>query len=201
MNKNLLSLAVAGSMLLALASVASASGIPDHTTSTASSAGGIVMITPGSTGGSLASAGATITVTVLDAASLPIPGFPFQDIYLDAAVGIEVSLCQGGSTADANTDASGMTTISGVIGGGGHTLSDAGFTQVYINGAPLSGPGLPVALNSPDINGSLGVDLVDLGLFGDDFGTGGWRSDFSPSGFVDLTDFSKFGLAYGESCP
>jgi hypothetical protein len=183
-------------MLLALAGVATA-GIPDDTTSTASASAGIVMITPGSTGGSIVDAGATITVTVLDAGSLPVANFPFQDIYLDAAVDVEISLCQGGSTADANTDVDGVTTIGGVIGGGGFT----DFTQVYISGSPLTGADLPVALNSPDLNGNLTVNLVDFSIFGDDFGTAAFRSDFSPNGVVDLTDFSIFGQVFGESCP
>jgi hypothetical protein len=196
MNKRLLSLAVAGSMLLGLAGVASA-GIPDDTTSTASSAGGVVLITPGSTGGSIADAGATITVTVLDAGSLPVGNFPFQDIYVDDAGDLAIALCQGGSTADANTDVAGVTTISGVIGGGGFTL----LTQVYISGSPLQGADLTVAMNSPDINGSLVVDLVDFSAFGGDFGSNAFRSDFSFNNVVDLTDFSIFGQSFGESCP
>ena len=196
MNKRLLSLAVAGSMLLGLAGVAAA-GIPDDVTSTASSAGGTVLITPGSTGGTIAAAGATITVTVLDAGSLPVANFPAQDIYLDDSGDFAIALCQGGSTADANTDALGVTTISGVVGGGGFTL----LTQVYISGTPLAGAPLNVALNSPDVNGSLVVDLVDFAAFGNDFGTTAFRSDFVFDGVVDLSDFSRFGQAFGETCP
>ena len=196
MNKRLLSLAVAGSMLLALAGVASA-GIPDDTTSSASSAGGTVLITPESTGGSLAAAGATVTVTLLDAGSLPVAGFPFQDIYLDDSGDFAISLRQGGSVADNNTDADGVTTISGVIAGGGFTL----LTQVYVSGVPLTGTPLNVALNSPDIDGSLLVDIVDFAAFGDDFGGTAFRSDFVFDGVVDLSDFSRFGQAFFQDCP
>ena len=196
MNKRLLSLAVAGSMLLALAGVASA-GIPDDTTSSASSAGGTVLITPESTGGSLAAAGATVTVTWLDAGSLPVAGFPFQDIYLDDSGDFAISLCQGGSVADNNTDADGVTTMSGVIAGGGFTL----LTQVYVSGVPLTGTPLNVALNSPDIDGSLLVDIVDFAAFGDDFGGTAFRSDFVFDGVVDLSDFSRFGQAFFQDCP
>jgi hypothetical protein len=196
MNKRLLSLAVAGSMLLGLAGAASA-GIPDDVESTATSAGGVVLITPGSTGGSIANAGATITVTLLDAGLLPVANFPFQDIYLDDPGDFSIALCQGGSTADANTDALGVTTIGGIIAGGGFSLT----TQVYISGTPLVGAALLVGLNSPDINGSLVVDLVDFAAFGNDFGTTEFRSDFAFDGVVDLTDFSRFGQTFGQSCP
>jgi hypothetical protein len=204
MNKRLLSLAVIGSMLL-MAGAASA-GIPDDTTSTATSAGGIVMITPSGAGASLASHGATVTVTVLDVGSLPVANYPFQDIWLDDVGNGEISLCQGGSSADANTNASGVTTIGGVISGGGFTL----ITQVWIAGTPLTAPmtdGLPSpsasspAFNSPDIDGSLGVDIVDFGTFGADFGSTQFRSDLVADGVVDISDFGTFGTSFGQVCP
>jgi hypothetical protein len=198
MNKRLLSLAVAGTMLLGLTGVASA-GIPSEVESSAVSAGGTVLITPAGTGGSIANAGATVTVTVLDAGLLPVPNFPFQDIWLgnDGVSGDNIALCQGGSTADANTNASGITTIGGVISGGGYGTS----TQVYINGTPLAQAPLAVALNSPDINGDLVVNLNDFSAFGVDFSTGEFRSDFVFNGVVDLADFSRFGQTFGETCP
>ena len=196
MNKRLLSLAVAGSMLLGLACVASA-GIPDDTTSTASAAAGAVLITPQGNGGSLAAAGATVTVTVLDAGSLPIANFPAQDVYLDDPGDLEIALCQGGSTAGANTDAFGVTTIGGIISGGGHSLT----TQVYISGTPLAGTPLDVSLTSPDITGDAIVDGVDFGIFGEDFGGSLFQSDYDFNGAVDLIDFGIFGEAFGEVCP
>jgi hypothetical protein len=196
MNKRLFSLAVAGSMLLGLACAASA-GIPSDLTSTAASAGGFVLITPQGNGGSIADAGATITVTVWDAGSLPVANFPGQDIYLDDPGDFEIALCQGGSTADADTDALGVTTISGIISGGGHSLT----TQVYISGTPLAQAALAVALVSPDITADAVVDGVDFGIFGTDFGTNVFQSDFTFDGIVDLTDFGIFGEAFGEVCP
>jgi hypothetical protein len=195
MNKRLLSLAVIGSMLL-MAGAASA-GIPDEVQSTASSAGGTVMITPSGAGGTLAAAGATVTVTLLDASMLPVPNYPFQDIWLDDTGDFSIALCQGGSTADANTNASGVTTIGGVISGGGFTQT----TQVWVAGTPLSGAALTVALNSPDINGDLAVDIVDFGTFGTDFGTTLFRSDFVFDGSVDIADFGTFGVSFGQVCP
>ena len=196
MNKRLLSLAVAGAMVLGLAGVASA-GIPDENQSSAASAGGTVLITPASTGGSIADAGATITLTVLDAGGLPVPNFPFQDMWLGHNGDNAIALCQGGSTADLNTNAAGVTTISGVIGGGGYSLT----TQVYINGTPLTQAPLAVALNSPDINGDLIVEIADFSAFGTDFGTTAFRSDLVFDGVVDLADFSRFGQTYFQQCP
>ena len=196
MNKRLLSLAVAGAMLLGLTGVATA-GIPDETQSTASSAGGVVLITPAGTGGSIADAGAMVTVTVLDAGGLPVPNFPFQDIWLGHPGDNSIALCQGGSTADLNTNASGVTTIGGVISGGGFSNT----TQVYINGTPLAQAPLGVALNSPDINGDLVVNLNDFSAFGADYNTAAFRSDIVFNGAVDLADFSRFGQTYFEQCP
>lgn len=196
MNKRLLSLAVAGAMVLGLTGVATA-GIPDETQSTASSAGGVVLITPAGTGGSIADAGATITVTVLDQGGLPVANFPFQDIYLGHPGDNSIALCQGGSTADFNTNASGVTTISGVISGGGWSTT----TQVYINGTPLTQAPLAVGLNSPDINGDLIVNLNDFSAFGSDYNTTAFRSDLVYNGSVNLADFSRFGQTYFEQCP
>jgi len=196
MNKRLLSLAVAGSMLLGLTGVASA-GIPDEVQSSAVSAGGVTMITPAGTGGTLGAAGATITVTVLDAGGLPVPNFPFQDVYLGHPGDNSIKLCQGGSTADANTNAAGVTTISGVISGGGYSTT----TQVYINGTPLAQAPLAVGLNSPDINGDRIVNLTDFSIFGTDYNTTQFRSDIVYNGVVNLADFSRFGQTYFEQCP
>jgi len=196
MNKRLLSLAVAGAMVLGMAGFASA-GIPDENTSSAVSAGGTVLITPASTGGSIADAGATVTVTVQDAGGLPVPNFPFQDIWLGHNGDNAIALCQGGSTADVNTNAAGVTTISGVIGGGGFSLT----TQVYINGTPLTQAPIAVALNSPDITGDLVVEIADFSAFGQDFGTTAFRSDLVFDGTVDLADFSRFGQTYFQQCP
>lgn len=196
MNKRLLSLAVIGSMLLMAG--AAAAGVPDEVKSTATSAGGTVMITPSGAGGSLAAAGATITVTLLDATMLPVPNFPFQDLWLDDAGDMSIALCQGGSTADANTNAAGVTTIGGIISGGGYTTT----TQVWVAGTPLAGAlSAAVALNSPDNNHDLVVDIVDFGTFGGDFGTTQFRSDLVFDGSVDIADFGTFGTSFGQACP
>jgi hypothetical protein len=200
MSKRLLSLAVAGSMLLGLASMASAT-IPDPNLSSAVAAGsGTILAVPSGAGDSIGSIGATITVTVLDASGAAIAGFPFQDIYVDDIGNGDLSLCQGGSTADANTNASGVTTISGTIGGGGFTQAGLG---VYLSGVAINGTSISIDVNSCDTSGDLKVDLVDLGDFASDF-TGGvynFRSDFDFNAALDLADVGRFAQFFGDLCP
>jgi hypothetical protein len=196
--KRLLSLAVAGSMLLGLTGLSMA-GIPDDVNSTASSAGGTVLITPAGLGNTLASVGATISVNVRDANNDPIAGYPFQDIWADDIGNGDIALCQGGSTAAGNTDSNGDTTISGVIAGGGFT--QAGM-QVYLAGQPLAGPVLPINANSCDINGDLIVNLNDIGTFAIDFnGAYNFRSDFVADGILNLADVGALAIHNGEVCP
>lgn len=200
MNKRLLSLAVAGTMLLGLAGFATA-GVPDDTQSTASvaTAGATVLITPAGAGETLASKGATVSVVVADVNGDPIAGYPFQDIYLDDFVAGEISLCQGGSVADGNTNASGETTISGAIAGGGFTQNGM---QVYLAGTALAGAALDINIVSCDINGDLKVDLGDIGDFAIDFnGSYQFRSDFIFDGTINLADVGELAIHNGEVCP
>lgn len=198
MSKRLLSLAVAGSMLLGLAGLASA-GVPDAGLSSSSSAGsGTLLITPAGTGKTLGGIGCTVTVTVRDATGTPIAGYPFQDVFLDDAGTSEISLCQGGSTADFNTNASGVTTMSGGIAGGGWTQNGL---QVHLAGVAI-GVALPINANSCDINGDLVVNLGDVGDFATDFsGAYNFRSDFQFDGVVNLGDIGELSIHNGETCP
>lgn len=204
MNKRLLSLAVAGTMLLGLAGFATA-GVPDDTQSTATvaTAGATILVTPAGAGETLASKGATVTVTVADVNGDVIAGYPFQDIYLDDFVPGQISLCQGGSVADGNTNALGQTTISGAIAGGGFTQSGM---NVYLAGTPLAWPvgvnGLDINVVSCDINGDLKVDLGDIGDFAIDFnGAYNFRSDFIFDGIINLADVGELAIHNGEVCP
>ncbi len=201
MNKRLLGLAVAGSMLLGLATSATA-GVPDLTQSTASGPGSTVqvLITPAGLGTNLGSAGATVTVTVRDVNGTPIQGYPFQDVTLNDNGTGELNLCPGGAVADANTDASGVTTFTGNIFGGSFTQNGL---QVYLGGNALTGPALDIDVNSPDITGDRAVNLQDVGQFAIDFGSGGFvfRSDFIPDGELGLPDVGEFALHLEEVCP
>lgn len=197
-NKRLLSLAAAGIMLLGLASLASA-GIPDDTNSTATSGTGTVLVVPDGTGDTLGNKGLTISVNVRDVNDDPIAGYPFQDIWWDDPGNGDISLCQGGSVADFNTNATGDTSISGAAAAGGYTQ---GGLQVYLAGTPLTGPTLGIDVNSPDINGDLVVNLSDISLFAADLtGAYNFKSDFVPDGVINLSDIGKLGVARGAECP
>lgn len=196
--KRLLSLAVAGSMLLGLTGLAMA-GVPDDTNSTATSGSGTLLIVPSGTGPSLGSLGLTVFVNVRDGANDPIAAYPFQDIWLDDVGNGDISLCQGGSVADGNTNASGDATISGAIAGGGWTQNGM---QVYLAGTPLTGAALNIDVNSVDITGDLKVDIGDIGEFAIDFnGAYAFRSDFVPDGLINLSDVGELSTKNGDVCP
>jgi hypothetical protein len=185
-------------------------GIPDAGYSTITAAGGSVMINPDGSGESLSSKGLTIDIALRDGNNLPIANFPFQDFWLsdngvvvvdNGATSPLINLCQGGSVADADTDAAGLTTMSGVISGGGWTL---GGTSVYVSGTAIAGgdgPDLGIDINSPDNNGDRLVDLIDIGNFASDLLSYRYRSDLVFSGVIDLSDVGRFAANIGKVCP
>jgi hypothetical protein len=187
-----------------LALVASASaGIPDASKCTATSAGGTLYICHQGDAESLGSVGASVSITVLDVNTVPINNFPFQDIWMKSAVAGQINLCQGGLTADANTNAAGQTTMSGVPSGGGCTQ---GPMQVVISGVALPAlQNLNIRINSPDINGSLVTGLDDVGPFSIALnGVYNFCSDFFDDGLINLADVGIFSTHYhggGVTCP
>lgn len=198
MNKRLLSLAVVGTMVLGLA-VSAGAGVPDPTQSSASSNSGTILITPAGLGTSLALKNVIVSVTVIDANLAPIAGYPFQDVVLDDAGTNDISLCPGGSVADANTNALGQTTMSGNISGGGWTQSGM---QVYLGGIPLNGLNLDIDVNSPDMNKDRIVNVADVGEFAIDFsGAYAFRSDFIADGTLNIADVGEFAIHNSETCP
>lgn len=146
----------------------------------------------------MAEQGVVVWVQVRDTEDLPIPNFPYQDMWLDDNGDLSLSLCQDGAVADGNTDASGTTTISGALFAGGYTPAG---TKVWIQGTPVFGDALGLRLVSPDINGDLVVDVLDLVRFGAAFGTPDAAADFDADGGVGLVDFGILGVHYGDHCP
>jgi len=203
MNKRLLGLAVAGSMVLGLA-VSATAGVPDVEVSTATGPASTttVLITPAGLGDDLGAAGATVTVTVLDTNGDAIAGYPFQDVVLDDSGDSSLNICPGGSTADGNTDAFGVTTISNPVAGGGSTQNGL---RVYLAGDAITGvlnPALDIQVNSPDIAADRVVNLTDIGAFATDFsGAYAFRSDFVFDGVINLSDIGRFATSVGEVCP
>lgn len=141
----------------------------------------------------------TITLVVLDAGDQPVPGFPREDLWLQSYDG-GLATCLGGTIADTATDAEGRTRWTRPLFAGG---SSQALTEVLINGSPPElTVGVKLSFNSPDINGDLAVDLMDLQLFANDFfGTDDFRSDFYRDGEVNLSDLSAMARAYGARCP
>lgn len=225
LNQRLLSLVLAAGLILGMTSLAMA-GVPDAgnsqvefiyngpygagdliTTSEPGLAGCNrgVTIYPDGTGPSLVQRQCDMVLWVRDANTLPIPGYPAQDIWTDDAGDASIALCQGGSVADADTDNDGRTTISGVVSGGG---TNPNGMAVYVSGVALTllsdgtgGIAMDFWVNSPDINGDLSIDLSDISLFTVDLSTYNYRSDYNWDGLVDLSDISLFANAIDTFCP
>lgn len=142
---------------------------------------------------------ATITLTLLDAGYNPIYQFPREDMWLESRDGGMVP-CNGGTIADANTDVNGMTHWTNPVLAGGHSET---LTEALVNGSHLEMTvGVKLSFNSPDINGDLVVNLVDVQLFTQDFFSGyDFRSDFFRDGILNLADIPPMARAVGAACP
>ncbi|MBK6734777.1 MAG: hypothetical protein IPG61_11965 [bacterium] len=190
-------------------------GVPDLQLSTASTAAG-VGVTPvmynlpnglGTTFANARSTGgvvnATITLTVLDGGGVPVANFSANDMWLEKEIVASTGnflACTGGTTADLNTNASGVTTWAAPLRAGGWSTSK---TLVVINGAALtSNTGLVLQHNSADINGDGNANLSDIPLFVADFyGAYSFRSDLLFDGIVNLSDIPRVASGVGAVCP
>ena len=116
------------------------SGIVDPCSTTATTAGGCLIICPQGDGTSLGGAGATISVTVKDATGAPVPGIPAADFWL-IGCNDALTLCggSGSSNADAATDGAGQTTISGGLAAGGCDTGLSHVVQGVVIAEPLTG--------------------------------------------------------------
>jgi hypothetical protein len=152
--------------------------------------------------------GASITVTARDNTNAGIPDIPAADFWL---VGCNdgIVLCGGSSSinADSVSNASGTTTITGALRGGG---CDTG-VNVVIQGTILEDPlncgtplCLPITAVSPDYDKDLTVDVPDFTIF-----AAGYTSppkpydsclDFNCDGNVELVDFTIFAQHYLIVC-
>ena len=212
--KNIMGI-VAITMVVATSDIA-AIGVPDLNLSTATRAdtgpGTAVLFNVPNGGGSPLNTAAwifvggtvdaTITLFLVDGAGVSIANYPFEDMWLESVADCDpgcVYPCPGGTTADAHTDAQGMTTWVNPLRAGGWS---EGPTRVMISGTPLSSGDLNIGHNSTDINGDGSVNLTDVGFFaGDYFGAYTFRSDFHHDGVLNLSDVAKLGPSIGASCP
>jgi len=142
---------------------------------------------------------ATITLFLRDGAAVPIANYPFEDLWLESIDGGLV-FCIGGTTADANTDAQGVTQWVDPLFAGGFSH---GPVLVIISGSALgSNPGLPLRFNSPDVNGDLRVNLQDISILAVDFFTNyNFRCDLNGDSYLNLQDLSIFAEHFGVQCP
>ena len=143
---------------------------------------------------------ATITLYLRDANNDPVVDFPAEDLVLEPSADFD-SPCPGGTIADGNTDVNGMTQWVNPLFAGGWS---EGSTVVMIGGIPLHPfPGfLPISHNSPDINGDLIVNLIDVSLFAQGyFGDYSFRIDLRYDGVINLADLSLFAQGMGAACP
>lgn len=188
-------------------------GVPDLQLSTASTAAGVaspVMYNlPNGLGATFALArttsgtvNATITLTVLDGGGVPVANFSAADMWLEKAVSAGTGnfiACTGGTTADVNTNASGVTTWAAPLRAGGWSTAN---TLVVINGSPLtSSSGLNLRHNSADINGDGVANLSDIPLFAGDYGSTTFRSDLLFDGTVNVSDIPRLASGVGAVCP
>lgn len=178
--------------------------IPDLGSSWVQVDPGQFVITPAGNGPSLADRGVVVQLWLRDNFDQPVAHYPAEDIWLYDSGTADLSLCQGGSIADADTDAEGYTTISHSIAGGGWTQSGL---SCYVSGNPIAQTPrgsdyiLDLEVNSPDLNGDRTVDLSDISIFAEDVESYAFRSDFNFDGKVDLSDISLFSSWVGEDCP
>ncbi len=155
----------------------------------------------GGSGGSTVAADATVTLTLRDGGGFVIPNFPAEDMWLQWTDEATLVVCAGGTIADFDTDASGVTSWNAGLNLGGFAEA---LVQVRINGDALtSSAGIALHVNSADVNFDGVVNLADVGTFSSDFAnpTVQYRSDFANDGVMNVADVGKMALGVGASCP
>lgn len=193
----------------ALITPANACTVPLICESTVTTAGGVLLVCPAGDGPTLASIGATVSVTILYCSPpVPLASLPPQDIWIQSLPVSDPRFCNGhgyqASAADGPTDASGQTTISGSVAACGY-FDDPLYVfagGVLLNSQDGCDQPLPLIMVSPDINADHIVDIVDLSMFGPVFSGGGTdpRMDYNGDAQVDIVDFSLFGAHFLHAC-
>jgi len=152
--------------------------------------------------------GFTFAFTVNDISGNPIPDIPGSDFWLiDCDPVLDLTLCAGSasSAADSATNSAGQTTMSnGTLNAGGcadglspvvqgFILEDAGSTP------PCEQYCYPIRVRSPDLDGSLVVNLVDLAIFSACFPPQPYDKccDFDCNATVNLQDLARFAFHFG----
>lgn len=143
---------------------------------------------------------ATIHVLALNETGLPEP-FVDPEGWNLVWPGDGVHACGGAFPADHATLVDGSTEWVAPLRAGGHSQ---GPVRVFTWGGPvLTNNGLPLQVNSPDINGDLEVNLLDVPLFAQDYAGGVYRhrADLHYDGVINLSDVIPLVQHVGAGCP
>ncbi len=147
----------------------------------------------------------TITLTVNNSAGDPIANWPASDMWLETEAGGMALPCPAGTIADFNTDADGETTWNaGLLCGGASDHAGGELMQVMISGAPLEHDGMPIFVNSADMNGDGIVAITDVSYFAAiylDPLDNDYAADYFWDGAVNISDLVMFSQGYGSTCP
>jgi len=118
-------------------------------------------------------------------------------------------LCSPGSLSSNalfDTDAIGSTRFNGPISAGGCADGLSVVVQGIIIADPATGCSsdlcLPYTMRSPDIDGDLVVNIVDISIFASAWPPGPYAtcSDFDGDGVIGLVDLSIVAQHFGHDC-
>jgi hypothetical protein len=154
-----------------------------------------------------------IWVQVLDSSGNGIPGVPWSDYWLQACdPAEELCLCANPVVADSLTNASGNTTITGRIAGGGCVvigglyLAIQGKIVVTVESGCITIKCVIIIIVSVDLTADCQVNLSDLGVFGLSYnkalGDPGYNTccDYNDDDVCNLSDFAFVGAHYLHEC-
>lgn len=147
-----------------------------------------------------------IRICVFEADGTPIPNIPPADFWLiDCDPLGDITLCAGSASvaADSLTNENGYTTMcNSVMAAGGCADGLATVVQgfVLLDTTTCTTPICKdIEVRSPDIDGSLCIDIVDLSLFAASFPPQAYDKccDYNCDGIVDIVDLSLFAFHFG----
>lgn len=180
--------------------------------SSATTAGGVLLVCPHGDGPTLADIGATIDITVMtgpwdEPFPYPSHAIPPTDIWVSPVGDYSYPyLCNGSYSINADDwlDENGRGTISGSIAASGYS-SDPVYVMALgqaIQGHDDCDNPIPLVLVSPDINGDFVVDMGDFTLFSEALGSGNYdpRMDYNGDNVLDVGDFRMFADHYFHRC-